>query len=255
MIDSINTNRAKNSLMPNYKVKNVYRFVFIMVFILGIGYLVFNDVFKIVSHTKTTMYSVKGNQSYEDLHWGSAEIFYKKGLKIQPENHALTYNLGNAYYQQGRYAEAVVVYENIVSDKNSLNEGFVWNNLGSAYYKLGLVQKSYTTFKRALILDDSDAVIRQNFLFLAHVMQKIEKSKIKNKNTKKKPSSDDEKNTDKKSDDSKGERNENNQQTEPYQLSDEEMNNLLKMATEKVRVPQNVKSKRTKKTHQNGPDY
>jgi tetratricopeptide (TPR) repeat protein len=67
---------------------------------------------------------------------------------------------GNALYQQGKFAEAVSVYEEII--KSGLVSGELLFNLGNAYHKTGKMGKAILQYERALRLMPGDDDLRHN---------------------------------------------------------------------------------------------
>jgi len=67
---------------------------------------------------------------------------------------------GNALYQQGKFAEAAGVYEEII--KSGLVSGELLFNLGNAYHKTGNMGKAILQYERALRLMPGDDDLRHN---------------------------------------------------------------------------------------------
>ncbi len=67
---------------------------------------------------------------------------------------------GNALYQQGKFAEAAGVYEEII--KNGSVSGELLFNLGNAYHKTGNMGKAILQYERALRLMPGDDDLRHN---------------------------------------------------------------------------------------------
>ncbi|OGW86253.1 MAG: hypothetical protein A3C35_06180 [Omnitrophica bacterium RIFCSPHIGHO2_02_FULL_46_11] len=74
----------------------------------------------------------------------------------------------NQYYHDGKYAEAVRLYEEIAKADPSLS---IYYNLGNAYFKFGKLGLAILNYKRALTLNPRDRDVRQN---LAYANQLIE---------------------------------------------------------------------------------
>lgn len=74
---------------------------------------------------------------------------------------------GNQLYQQGRFAESVAAYEEIVASGYVSPELFF--NLGNAYYKSGALAKAILNYERARKLAPNDEDLQHN-LTLANMM-------------------------------------------------------------------------------------
>ena len=73
------------------------------------------------------------------------------------------YKKGNAYYEQGKYAEAIAAYE-LVSTK--LSNAQVFFNLGNSYFKQGMLGNAVLNFRRAHFLSPRDGDIKYNLEFV-----------------------------------------------------------------------------------------
>lgn len=81
---------------------------------------------------------------------------------------------GNAYYNNGKYSEAIEKYEAIVnSDQHSAE---VYFNLGNAHYKLNHIALSIYYYEMALQLDPKDKEVKNNLSFARNMtIDSIEK--------------------------------------------------------------------------------
>ena len=73
-----------------------------------------------------------------------------------------SYNLGNAYFEQGKYSEAIVAYEQASRDLSSAR---VFYNLGNAYFKKGMHGKAILNYRRARFVSPRDRDILHNLDF------------------------------------------------------------------------------------------
>lgn len=240
-----------------------YRNFFIYYISIAIGGLLLltvfvyqSNLFKIKTFLNSEIYSLKANHAFEDKNYGEAEIFYKKALLHNPNSDESVFNLGNSFYSQGRYADAAETYRRLIAILNAKGKDtdLTWNNLGNAYYKMGLIIQSQKAYQKAMIENIDDEVIRQNFLYVSQII-KME-SKKQRKFTKNKKNDKNAEKIDKNSSDNDTDKlNDNDRPNGPYQLSNKEMQQLLNLSNEKIRVPQATRSARSKKTNSNGPDY
>ncbi len=72
------------------------------------------------------------------------------------------YNLGNKFYSEGKFDEAIVAYDSAV--KKIVN-GDLYYNLGNAYFKKGQIGKAIVNYRRAYILKPRDRDIIHNLDF------------------------------------------------------------------------------------------
>jgi len=205
--------------------------------------LFFSNVLNVRNLTIANVAASQAKAQCQKAQWGDAEIEYKKAIQNAPDLNSAKYNLGNSYYHQGRYPEALNLFLQVIKNKNDAYCLAAWNNLGNTYYKLGHFEKSFEAFKSALLLDDSNVIVRQNFLYLAQLIEKENAKPISSEKRKKNALNRDVQKKEEDSDDPDGEKDKKNKQPGKYHFSDKEMNNMLQQAKEKVRVPQGTKSK------------
>ncbi|MGD9674805.1 MAG: tetratricopeptide repeat protein [Candidatus Nitrosocosmicus sp.] len=113
---------------------------------------------------------------------------YQKGMeflslakKLQPENPQINFNLGTTYLNQENYDKALENYE--VALKYSQEPNFdLLINMGVAYSKLGLLDKSLSSYEKILILDpqNTEALNNKASLYLDskkyfHAMETLNK--------------------------------------------------------------------------------
>ncbi|MEZ4796859.1 MAG: tetratricopeptide repeat protein [Flavobacteriaceae bacterium] len=70
---------------------------------------------------------------------------------------------GNALYNEGKFQEAITVYESILDNKVHSPE--LYYNLANSYYKLNRVAPSIYYYEKALLLAPNDADITNNLAF------------------------------------------------------------------------------------------
>lgn len=94
----------------------------------------------------------------------AAEMTYRKALSKQPSNTAGTYNLGNAYYMNGKYSEAILRHQEAIKSANTKSEKHrAYHNLGNALMQKKQCKEAVEAFKNALRNDPSDEETRYNF--------------------------------------------------------------------------------------------
>ncbi|MGD0786227.1 MAG: tetratricopeptide repeat protein, partial [Sedimentisphaerales bacterium] len=99
--------------------------------------------------------------AYDDL-GRSAEAIeaYKQAIKIEPDNAEAYTNLGVAYGNLGRYPEAIDVHKQAIKFKPGL--AVAHYNLGNACAKLGRGTEAIEAYKQAIKIEPDDAMAHYN---------------------------------------------------------------------------------------------
>jgi type IV pilus assembly protein PilF len=84
-------------------------------------------------------------QRHED-----AITHYKKALELRPDYSEAKNNLGNVYLDQGRFDEAIALYEEALNDMRYSTPFMAQGNLGWALYRKGEVQRGIDYIKAAV---------------------------------------------------------------------------------------------------------
>jgi tetratricopeptide (TPR) repeat protein len=151
--------------------------------VIGILFLFANSLFA----DNSKEFIKKGNSYYSNKRYKSAEVEYRKALEMDPTNNYAKFNLGNAYYRQGNYEEALKQFDAV--NRNKINK----NDLSKAYYNLGntmMQSKKYEdaieTYKKALINNPDDFDAKYNLEYARRLLQQqIQAQNQQNKNDKK----------------------------------------------------------------------
>lgn len=75
----------------------------------------------------------------------------------------VAFDQGNTLYNEGKYQEAISIYESILN--NGQHSAEMYYNLGNAYYKLNSIAPSIYYFEKALKLKPKDKDIQNNLAF------------------------------------------------------------------------------------------
>jgi len=117
----------------------------------------FNNSITLFSHTldvtrdnPLACYNL-GTAYYDLGRYRQAIQAYKQAIKTKHDYLDASYNLGNAYLRLGRYAEAINAFEQAVA----INPDFAYahSNLGAAYGKLGRYHEALQALKQAIAID------------------------------------------------------------------------------------------------------
>lgn len=126
----------------------------------GIAFLETNDTtnailnLKIASNLDTNSFAsnMQLGVLYYDNNDSIAEIYFKKALKVQPENASAIYYLGMLYQDNGKFEKALNTYSQLFDNEKSAKRAYY--NSGYIYLvELQDFDKAETMFKTAVSLD------------------------------------------------------------------------------------------------------
>lgn len=131
----------------------------------------------------------KGNSQYLDKSFEEAELSYRKALDKNLDRQETVYNLGNSLYQQERYKDAVMRFEDSITDfENDDERALAYHNLGNSLLSETLkkidseqpvaadsLNASINAFKEALKLNPKDADARYNLTYAQFIKSKLQK--------------------------------------------------------------------------------
>jgi hypothetical protein len=89
---------------------------------------------------------------------------------------AEAFDLGNKLYEQGKFAEATTIYEQITTAGRPTTA--VWFNLGNAAYKAGHIGRAIAAYRMAERSQPRDSFLRANLQFVRGKVYADEKSHI-----------------------------------------------------------------------------
>ena len=89
-------------------------------------------------------------------------LFFLFSCFLSAQNETL-FEVGNTFYNNGKYIEAIEKYEAILNSDQHSSE--VYFNLGNAHYKLSHIAPSIYYYEMALQLDPKDKEIKNNLYF------------------------------------------------------------------------------------------
>ncbi|MCX7983748.1 MAG: VWA domain-containing protein [Bacteroidetes bacterium] len=93
----------------------------------------------------------EGTRAYNEKKYIDAEVAYKKALETKPESPVAKFNLGNAYYKQQRYEEALQQYAQAERALSSSDDrASAWYNIGNSLYESKKYQEAVKAYKQSL---------------------------------------------------------------------------------------------------------
>lgn len=86
----------------------------------------------------------KGNGAYKEQRYSAAEADYAKALEQNASSKQASFNLGNTFYKQQRWDEALKEHEHYLTLENEDPEKMssAWSNMGNTYLKKKAGEKS-----------------------------------------------------------------------------------------------------------------
>jgi Ca-activated chloride channel family protein len=113
-----------------------------------------------------------GVEKYKDKKFADAEVNFKKGLDKAPDNFITNFNLGDAYYQQQRYDEALNSYKAALSQAKTKGEkAQVYHNIGNSLLKSKQIKESIDAYKNSLKLNPNDEETKYNLSYALDMLK------------------------------------------------------------------------------------
>ena len=114
-----------------------------------------------------------GNKLYKDKKYSDAEVNYKKSLDVNKDSKTAQFNLGDAYYKQGKYDDATRQFQLLSSDNKLDKEqkAKAFHNLGNSYLQSKKYDECIGAYKNALKLNPKDNDTRYNLAYAQSMIQ------------------------------------------------------------------------------------
>lgn len=210
----------------------------------------------------------KGNKLFNEGNFAEAEKKYSEALNKKNDYLKGQFNLGDAYYKQGKYKEAINLFESIAAKKlgkdtlamaqHNIGNNYLQNYLGMPKLtpndsinklKQELLESSVEAYKKALKNNPSDEDTRYNLSYANRLLQQMQKNQNKDKDKDK-----DKKDKDKKEDkqkenkDKKDEKKDKKEEPKPdNKISKEDAQRLLDaIDREEKQTQEKLKKEKTK---------
>ena len=199
-----------------------------------------------------------GVENYNEGNFSDAEVNFKKGVEKSPESFEAIFNLGDAFFKQERYDEAIKSYNSALAfAKNDLEKARVHYNIGNSLLKAQKIKDSIEEYIKSLKLNPGDQEAKYNLSYALELLknkddqqqQKNDKdqNKDQNQNQDKKDQQKDQQN---KQDQQKQDQQDKKQQQQQQKISKEEAERILEALKDNEKVLQKelrkIKGKRVK---------
>ncbi|MEW6507264.1 MAG: tetratricopeptide repeat protein [Bacteroidota bacterium] len=114
----------------------------------------------------------EGVELYKNSKFSDAEVNFKKGLEKDAELFHGHFNLGDAYYKQGRYDEAIQSFKNSLTlTDNENDKSKIYHNIGNSLLKSQKYPESIEAYKNALKLNPDDLETKYNLSYALNMMK------------------------------------------------------------------------------------
>jgi tetratricopeptide (TPR) repeat protein len=127
----------------------------------------------------------EGNRIYDKGNYTDAEVEYKKALEKNPKSKEAQFNLGNSYYKQQRFDEAMREY-GIPSGavKSPEDRAATYHNVGNSLYRSNKFQDAVEAYRQSLRLNPNDDDTRYNLQMAREKLKEQQQKKQQNKDQK-----------------------------------------------------------------------
>jgi len=184
-----------------------------------------------------------GVDQYKDGNYSDAEVNFKKGTEKAPDNFESQFNLGDAYFKQQRYNEAIKSYQSsLTMARNDTEKSKIHYNVGNSLLKSQKIKESIEEYKKSLKLNPDDQEAKYNLSYALEILKnqeqqqdqqpdkKDEDKQEQEKKDKKEDKKEEQQNQDKQQDQQKQDqqkKEEEQQQQQPQKISKEEAERIL----------------------------
>jgi Ca-activated chloride channel homolog len=172
-----------------------------------------------------------GVDLYKDNKFADSEIKFKKGLEKDPEMFEGHFNIGDSYYKQGRYDEAIQSFKNSLAyTDNKQKQSKVYHNIGNSLLKRQQFKESLGAYSKALKLNPKDLDTKYNLSYALNMLKQNQQQQKQNKNDKNNDQNKDQQqnqNQQQKQDKKDQKQNQQQQQQQKNQISKEEAQRIL----------------------------
>jgi len=163
-----------------------------------------------------------GVENYNKGNFSDAEVNFKKGVEKSPESFEAKFNLGDAFFKQERYDEAIKSYNSaMVFAKDDLDTARVHYNIGNSLLKAQKINESIEEYKKSLKLNPGDQEAKYNLSYALELLknkddqQQQKNDKDQNKDNNQDQNKDQNKDPDKKDEQNDQQNKQDQQKQEP----------------------------------------
>ena len=165
-----------------------------------------------------------GNNFYEKKKFSDAEVAYRKSLNKNQQSREGNFNLGDAFYKQGKYEEAAKQFENVNGQKqDDKTKAAALHNYGNSMIQSQKYEQGIEAYKQSLKLNPKDDDTRYNLAYAQSMLKQQQQQQNQNKDTKDKK----EEKQQQQQQEQKQEQKQQQQQQQKKQISKEDAERIL----------------------------
>ena len=175
----------------------------------------------------------EGVDKYDEKKYTDAEVDFRKVVESSPKSFEANYNLGNTYYKQEKYDDAIKSYQSAFENaKDNESRAKIFHNVGNSLLKSNKIEQSVEAYKTALKYNPNDQDTKYNLSYALEML----KNKDKNKQDK--------------NDQNKNDQNKQDQQQKQNQNQDQQSKDQNKQDQQQQPKDQEAKQDNTKQPQQ-----
>jgi tetratricopeptide (TPR) repeat protein len=179
-----------------------------------------------------------GVDLYKDQKFADAEVNFKKGAEKNPESFEAKFNLGDAYYKQERYDEAIKSFQSaFVNARSDEEKAKIYHNIGNSLLKSQKLNESIGAYKEALKLNPNDQETKYNLSYALNQLKNPDQNQQQddqNQDQNKDQQDQDQQNQDQQNQDQQRQNQDQQQQDQQQQSQEQKEQELTKQEAEKI---------------------
>lgn len=120
----------------------------------------------------------EGVDKYDEKKYTDAEVDFRKVAESSPKSFEANYNLGNTYYKQEKYDEAIKSYQSAFENaKDNESRAKIFHNVGNSLLKSNKIEQSVEAYKTALKYNPNDQDTKYNLSYALEMLKNKDKNK------------------------------------------------------------------------------
>ena len=136
--------------------------------------LVASQVFAL--NYKKVINNSKANKKFSEEKYEKAEELHKENSIEYPNESRIHFNLGDAYYKNKKYDEAIFEFQKSLKN-NELDKSDVFYNIGNAHFQKQDYKKALENYKNSLLDNSTNKKAKYNYELTKQFLQKQKQQK------------------------------------------------------------------------------